>query len=220
MATDITVNNLVINQLTKSQYESIQNPSETELYLVPDEIDSSPTSGSDNPVTSDGIYNALQRKADKVSNAVSGNFAGLDASGNLTNSGSKASDFATSTHVHGNITNTGALQTNDITIASGDKLVVTDTSDSGKIARTSIAFDGTTTNTALTPKGTFERFLQSTDLNTYWANQQLTSAATYNTEPEVQKIKLNGDSTLTAASTENCEMLYDKTNKCLKFVFN
>lgn len=34
-------------------------------------------------------------KADKVSNATSGNFAGLDANGNLTDSGSKAADFAT-----------------------------------------------------------------------------------------------------------------------------
>lgn len=34
-------------------------------------------------------------KADKVSSAVSGNFAGLDANGNLTDSSSKASDFAT-----------------------------------------------------------------------------------------------------------------------------
>lgn len=34
-------------------------------------------------------------KADKVSGATAGNFAGLDANGNLTDSGSKASDFAT-----------------------------------------------------------------------------------------------------------------------------
>ena len=34
-------------------------------------------------------------KADKVSSATAGNFAGLDANGNLTDSGSKASDFAT-----------------------------------------------------------------------------------------------------------------------------
>lgn len=33
-------------------------------------------------------------KADKVSNAIAGNFAGLDSNGNLTDSGSKASDFA------------------------------------------------------------------------------------------------------------------------------
>ena len=34
-------------------------------------------------------------KADKVASATAGNFAGLDANGNLTDSGSKASDFAT-----------------------------------------------------------------------------------------------------------------------------
>lgn len=37
----------------------------------------------------------LDKKADKVPNATNGNFAGLDANGNLTDSGSKASDFAT-----------------------------------------------------------------------------------------------------------------------------
>lgn len=37
----------------------------------------------------------ISGKADKVSGATSGNFAGLDANGNLTDSSSKASDFAT-----------------------------------------------------------------------------------------------------------------------------
>lgn len=64
-------------------------------------------------------------------------------------------------HTHGNIQNGGALQTNDITIASGDKLVVTDSSDSNKVARTSVSFDGSTTTKALTQKGTFETFLTS-----------------------------------------------------------
>lgn len=68
---------------------------------------------------------------------------------------------ATSSHTHGNITNAGALQTTDITIASGDKLVVTDSSNSNKVARTSVSFDGSTTTTALTPKGTFETFLKT-----------------------------------------------------------
>lgn len=39
-------------------------------------------------------------KADKVTSATSGNFAGLDSNGNLTDSGSKASDFATASSVH------------------------------------------------------------------------------------------------------------------------
>ena len=66
MPTDTTVNALVINKLTKAQYDEIQNPSPTELYLVPDEIDNVPTSGSDNPVKSGGIYTALEEKQDTI----------------------------------------------------------------------------------------------------------------------------------------------------------
>lgn len=40
----------------------------------------------------------------------------------------------------GNITNNGALQPADVTIAAGDKLVITDASDNDKIARASLAF--------------------------------------------------------------------------------
>lgn len=39
-------------------------------------------------------------KADKVASATSGNFAGLDSNGNLTDSGKKAADFADKDHVH------------------------------------------------------------------------------------------------------------------------
>ena len=44
--------------------------------------------------------NLLGAKADKVSGATSGNFAGLDTNGNLTDSGKKASDFAAASHTH------------------------------------------------------------------------------------------------------------------------
>ena len=46
-----------------------------------------------------------------------------------------------------------SLQTNDITIANGDKLVVTDASDSNKVARASLTFDGATTDNMLSKKG-------------------------------------------------------------------
>ena len=87
-------------------------------------FDNTPTANSINPVTSNGIKVALDLKAnvssmptkvsdldndsgyltshqditgktDKVANATNGNFAALDANGNLTDSGSKASDFLT-----------------------------------------------------------------------------------------------------------------------------
>ena len=45
----------------------------------------------------------ITKKADKVSGATSGNFAGLDANGNLTDSGKKAGDFATAGHDHSGV---------------------------------------------------------------------------------------------------------------------
>lgn len=56
----------------------------------------------------------------------------------------------------GNIQNTGALQTSDITIATGDKLVVTDSSDSSKVARASISFDTSNTTDYLRKDGTWQ----------------------------------------------------------------
>ena len=106
----------------------------------------------------DGDLPDISGKADKVSEATSGNFAGLDNNGNLTDSGSKASDFATSSHSHGNITNGGAITATGVTPASGDALVIADASDSSKLAKTSITFDGSTATKALTQKGTWESF--------------------------------------------------------------
>lgn len=56
----------------------------------------------------------------------------------------------------GNIQNTGALQTSDVTIATGDKLVVTDSSDSSKVARASISFDTSNTTDYLRKDGTWQ----------------------------------------------------------------
>lgn len=81
----------------------------------------------------------------------------LDAS--LSGHTHTRSDITNFAHTHGNIQDSGALQTSDVTIASGDKLVVTDSSDSGKVARASASFDGSTTTKALTQKGTFETFM-------------------------------------------------------------
>lgn len=94
---------------------------------------------------------------------------------------------ATSSHTHGNITSAGALQTSDITIANGDKLVVTDSSDSSKVARASIAFDGSTATKALTQKGTWETFGTS---NLTLGNTSSTAAAGNHT---------HGDATTSAA---------------------
>lgn len=46
-------------------------------------------------VAETGLTDALAEKADKVDSATAGDFAGLDANGNLVDSGKKATDFAT-----------------------------------------------------------------------------------------------------------------------------
>lgn len=96
---------------------------------------------------------------------------------------------AAASHTHGNITNAGALQTTDVAIASGDKLVITDSSNSGKVARASAAFDGSDTTTALTKKGTFEEFYQKpstgiplSDLAQAVQNKLANAASTVNIE--------------------------------------
>lgn len=61
---------------------------------------------------------------------------------------------AASTHDHGSITNAGAI-TSDTTVASGDKLIIADSSDSSKLKRSGIAF-GTSTSTFLRNDGTWQ----------------------------------------------------------------
>lgn len=69
---------------------------------------------------------------------------------------SETTELSEQGHTHGNINSGGQLQATDIAAAAGDKLVVTDSSNSNKVARTSITFDGSTTNKYLSPKGTWE----------------------------------------------------------------
>lgn len=63
-STDTNVSQLVINKMTQAEYEALQTKSDTELYLIPESVDSSPTQSSTNPVQSGGVYTALSGKAD------------------------------------------------------------------------------------------------------------------------------------------------------------
>ena len=63
---------------------------------------------------------------------------------------------ASSSHTHGNITNGGDITATAPTIANGDQIIINDNSAS-KITN-GPTFDGSTTTTALTPKGTWENF--------------------------------------------------------------
>ena len=55
---------------------------------------------ADQTAMQENIKKLNEEKAEKVSSPTAGNFAGLDANGNLTDSGKKASDFAAANHTH------------------------------------------------------------------------------------------------------------------------
>lgn len=78
-----------------------------------------------------GLITQLDGKSDKVANATAGNFAGLDANGNLTDSGSKAADFATA--AQGAKADT-ALQAADIVNKKNMQTAVADPTASGNAA--------------------------------------------------------------------------------------
>ena len=55
---------------------------------------------ADQTAMQENIKKLNEEKAEKVSSPTAGNFAGLDASGNPTNSGKKPGDFAAASHTH------------------------------------------------------------------------------------------------------------------------
>ena len=69
--------------------------------------------------------------------------------------GTGSSNAAAGNHAHGNITNGGDITATGVAIANGDALVIRDNSAS-KLAKTSITFDGSTTNQFLSKKGTWQ----------------------------------------------------------------
>ena len=77
------------------------------------------------------INNEITRKADKVFSVTAGNFAGLDSTGNLTDSGKKASDFATA--AQGAKADTALQEHQDIS-GKADKVVVVTQTTSATIA--------------------------------------------------------------------------------------
>lgn len=113
---------------------------------------------------------------------------------------------AASSHSHGNITNAGALQSSDITIASGDKIVVTDSSNSSKVARTSVSFDASTTTKALTPKGTWETFSKF-DPSNKAKLEKYTGEGTVNTPVWIDSDGTPKSITIDATPTENSNYL-------------
>lgn len=85
----------VADSAVAGSYVTAVSEADGTISVTREAADETPTANSKKMLTSGGAKTALDDKADKVSNATNGNFAGLDSNGNLTDSGKKASDFQT-----------------------------------------------------------------------------------------------------------------------------
>lgn len=77
--------------------------------------------------------------------------------------GTNSSTAAAGNHTHGSITNAGAI-TSNTAIATSDRIVFSDNSDSSKLKRSTITFDTAVTNKYLSQAGTWADSLSTTTL--------------------------------------------------------
>ena len=138
--------------------------------------------------------------AEKVS-GTTGNILIRASDGNFEASDKALSDLAAASHTHGNINNDGTISASAVTIANGDAVVITDSSASGKVVKSSASFDGSTTTKALTQKGTFETFYQKPSGGI--GTSDLASGVTTslgNADSAVQDVTVNGTSVVNAST--------------------
>jgi len=176
------------------------------------------TSGGDKLVASTGTGEVYETQVSitEVATIVSSSFAGeiavIAQDGNYEGSGTTISDLATATHTHGDINNNGTISASAVTIANGDAVVITDSSASGKVVKSSASFDGSTTTKALTQKGTFETFYQKPSGGI--GTSDLASAVTTSlgkADSAIQGVKVNGTE-LTPDSSKKVDIPLAATN--------
>ncbi|MBR4792509.1 MAG: hypothetical protein IK038_02480 [Bacteroidaceae bacterium] len=158
-------------------------------------------------VASDGrgeVYEtqvSINEVATIVSSSSAGEIAVIASDGNYEGSSTTISDLATATHTHGDINNNGTISASAVTIANGDAVVITDSSASGKVVKSSASFDGSTTTKALTQKGTFETFYQKPSGGI--GTSDLASGVTTSlgkADSAVQDVTVNGSSVVNAST--------------------
>lgn len=106
----------------------------------------------------DNVYNAIIEVYDQTKN-VNSDWTATTGTSSILNKPSVPSTYsdvgaASAAHVHGNITNAGAI-TSTATITSGDRLVISDTSASSKLINSGITF-GSSTTSFLANNGTWQ----------------------------------------------------------------
>lgn len=156
MPTDRDVQHLIINKLTKAQYEAIETPDPNQLYFIIDDNDYAKLTDLPQPSNAAPAMDGTAAAGIAVTYSRSDHVHPTDTS------------RAAASHTHGDITNDGDI-TATATIASGDRLVINDESAS-KITNSSITF-GNAQNLFLANDGTWQRpqgiFSVIADYDTY-----------------------------------------------------
>ena len=137
---DLNPGTIGSNSLTANRTWTL--PDKTGIIALTSDIPTVPSNIVNTITTTAGAHTAITSQKGNVSFNVPTTAAHVGA--------------ASSSHTHGNITNGGDITATAPTIASGDQLIINDHSAS-KITN-GPTFDGSTTTTALTPKGTWETF--------------------------------------------------------------
>lgn len=120
------------------------------------------TAGSSISINNDVITNTGVRAINQgtENGTISVNTGGTTRNVSVKGLGSAAYEastaFASSGHTHGNINNIGEVSGNGVNPAVGDVILVADASNSNKLVKTTIEFDGTTENKFLSQAGTWE----------------------------------------------------------------
>ena len=86
------------------------------------------------------------------------------------------------------------------------------------VTKLNSATNSTSTSEAATPSAVKSAYDLANN-HKYWADIEATSAATYNKAPEMATIKLNGNTSASAASTSNVTLVFDTVLQALNFVF-
>ena len=148
------------------------------------------------------------------------------------------SSFTPASHSHGNIANGGTIASTTVALANGDMLLFSDSSNSGKIERSSITI-GTGTNTYLrndgtwaTPSDTDTKVKQSGSTTASWrkillhytADNTSTTAVTTTTNEIYAAVGISvqpSTGTLRASVynvSDNATIQYNSTNSCLEII--
>ena len=113
---------------------------------------------------------------------------------------SNTAEFATAAHSHGNIDSSGTIDGTNETVATGDSILITDSSDSDRLVKSALLFDTSATNKYLSQNGTWETVVATI---TQYAEQSATAEWSLDGQHAIYSDQANFSGTATYAIEAN-----------------